>query len=285
MPRLNYQVIFRGVIYRTRYLTKIKIIFFLSMKIISYNVNGIRAALRKGFAEWLVAANPDILCLQETKAEKSQIDIVLFEQLGYHHYWYSAQKKGYSGVAILSKKIPKNIVYGTGIETMDAEGRNLRIDFDEFSVMSMYIPSGTNEARLSFKLNYMDEILEYLNNLRKQIPNLMVCGDYNICHKAIDIHDPVRNANVSGFLPVERAWLSRFIDSGFVDSFRYFNSSPHQYSWWSYRANARNNNKGWRIDYNMVTESLKDRMIRAAILTEAKHSDHCPVLVELSKIT
>ncbi len=251
------------------------------MKIISYNVNGIRAALKKGFDEWLKAANPDVICLQETKATKEQVDVSVFEKLGYQHYWYSAQKKGYSGVAVLTKKEPKHVEYGTGIESMDEEGRNLRIDFDEVSVMSMYLPSGTNMDRLEFKLNYMDEILHYLTELRKTIPNLIVCGDYNICHEAIDIHDPVRNAKVSGFLPVEREWLTQFINTGFVDSFRHFNKQPHHYSWWSYRANARNNNKGWRIDYNMVAEPLKSKMVRAAILPEAKHSDHCPIMVEL----
>lgn len=251
------------------------------MKIVSYNVNGIRAALKKGFDEWLKVTDPDVICLQETKAMKEQVDVSAFEKLGYKHYWYSAEKKGYSGVAIFTKREPKHVEYGTGIQTMDFEGRNLRIDFDEVSIMSMYIPSGTNMDRLEFKLNYMNEILEYLTDLRKKIPHLIVCGDYNICHEEIDIHDPVRNKKVSGFLPVERLWLTRFIESGFVDSFRHFNKEPHHYSWWSYRANARNNNKGWRIDYNMVTKSLKDKMIRATILPEAKHSDHCPIMVEL----
>ncbi|MFV0531307.1 MAG: exodeoxyribonuclease III [Flavobacteriales bacterium] len=252
------------------------------MKIISYNVNGIRAALKKGFDKWLEASNPDVICLQEIKATQEQVDVSIFENLGYNHYWYSAQKKGYSGVAVFTKKEPIHIEYGTGIESMDFEGRNLRIDFDDVSVMSMYLPSGTNLDRLEFKLNYMDEILQYLTQLRKTLPNLIVCGDYNICHEAIDIHDPVRNAKVSGFLPVERQWLTRFINSGFVDGFRYFNKEPHHYSWWSYRANARNNNKGWRIDYTMVAEPLKDKLVRATILPEAKHSDHCPIMVELN---
>ncbi len=251
------------------------------MKIISYNVNGIRAAMKKGFDTWLEAADPDIICIQETKAIQDQVEVSVFEKLGYQHYWYSAQKKGYSGVAIFTKKKPNHIEYGTGIESMDFEGRNLRIDFDEVSIMSMYLPSGTNIDRLEFKLNYMDEILEYLMKVREDIPNLVVCGDYNICHEAIDIHDPVRNAKVSGFLPVEREWLTKFIETGFIDSFRFFNKEPHHYSWWSYRANARNNNKGWRIDYNMVTKTLEDKMIRATILPEAKHSDHCPILLEL----
>ncbi|WP_010135459.1 exodeoxyribonuclease III [Ochrovirga pacifica] len=252
------------------------------MKIISYNVNGIRAALKKGFLEWLAAANPDILCLQETKAHKEQLDLSVFETLGYrYHYWFSAEKKGYSSVAILCKEEPNHVAYGTGIQHMDIEGRNLRVDYDTFSVMSLYLPSGTNDARLGFKLNYMDEFLDYVSELRKEIPNLIICGDYNICHEEIDIHNPKQNKNTSGFLPVEREWLSKFIASGFVDSFRHFNKEPHHYSWWSYRANARANNKGWRIDYHMVANPMKNRMQRAYILPEAKHSDHCPIVLEI----
>ena len=251
------------------------------MKIVSYNVNGIRAALKKGFIDWLEASNPDVICIQETKAHKEQLDVELFEQAGYnYHYWFSAQKKGYSSVAILSKHEPKHVESGTGIESMDFEGRNLRLDFDDFSVMSLYLPSGTNDARLDFKLNYMDEFQEYVNDLKKDIPNLIICGDYNICHEEIDIHNP-KMKGVSGFLPVEREWIGSFIDSGFIDSFRYLNKEPNHYSWWSYRANARNNNKGWRIDYNMVSEPMKDRIKRAYILPEAKHSDHCPIVVEI----
>jgi exodeoxyribonuclease-3 len=253
------------------------------MKIISYNVNGIRAAMNKGLTKWLKAANPDVLCLQEIKAQKDQVEFEAFEQLGYnHHYWYSAQKKGYSGVAVLSKTEPKNVAFGTGIDTMDVEGRNLRLDFDEFSVMSLYLPSGTNDDRLDFKLNYMAEFQHYIDQLKLEIPNLLICGDYNICHEEIDIHNPVANKNTSGFLPVERKWIGEFIDSGFIDTFRHFNKEPHQYSWWSYRANARNNNKGWRIDYCMASEPMKNHINRAFILPEAKHSDHCPIGVELS---
>ena len=252
------------------------------MKIISYNVNGIRAALKKGFIDWLKSANPDVICLQEIKAQEDQLDLSVFENAGYHYsYWFSAQKKGYSGVAILSKKEPTNVVYGTGIESMDFEGRNIRVDFDGVSVMSLYLPSGTNLARLEHKLEYMDLFQDYINTLKKEVPNLIICGDYNICHEAIDIHDPVRNKNVSGFLPEERAWMSQFLENGFVDAFREFNSEAHNYSWWSYRANSRANNKGWRLDYTLVTQSLQEKLKRAVILSEAVHSDHCPVLVEL----
>ena len=252
------------------------------MKIISYNVNGIRAALKKGFIDWLKSANPDVICLQEIKAQEDQLDLSVFENAGYHYsYWFSAQKKGYSGVAILSKKEPTNVVYGTGIESMDFEGRNIRVDFDGVSVMSLYLPSGTNLARLEHKLEYMDLFQDYINTLKKKVPNLIICGDYNICHEAIDIHDPVRNKNVSGFLPEERAWMSQFLENGFVDAFREFNSEAHNYSWWSYRANSRTNNKGWRLDYTLVTQSLQEKLKRAVILSEVVHSDHCPVLVEL----
>ncbi len=252
------------------------------MKIISYNVNGIRAALNKGFLDWLQQADPDVICLQEIKANKDQLDLNVFAQAGYpYNYWYSAQKKGYSGVAILSKTAPDHIEYGTGIDYMDFEGRNLRADFNGVSVMSLYLPSGTNIERLDHKLKYMADFQEYINALKQQHPNLVILGDYNICHEAIDIHDPVRNKNVSGFLPVEREWIGKFIESGFIDSFRHFNKEPDNYSWWSYRANARANNKGWRLDYGMVAQPLHDKLKRAVILSEAKHSDHCPIVVEL----
>tara|TARA_B100000795_G_scaffold267898_1_gene253674 strand:- start:4591 stop:5352 length:762 start_codon:yes stop_codon:yes gene_type:complete len=251
------------------------------MKIISYNVNGIRAALKKGFLDWLQAANPDVICIQETKAHKEQLDLSEFENAGYpHHYWFSAQKKGYSSVAIFCKEKPNYIEYGTGIETMDFEGRNLRVDFDEVSVMSLYLPSGTNSERLDFKFNYMDEFQEYIDNLKQEIPNLVICGDYNICHESIDIHNP-KMKGVSGFLPEERTWMGDFIKNGFIDSFRYLNQEKQEYSWWSYRANSRANNKGWRLDYAMVSEPLKSKISRAYILTEAKHSDHCPIALEL----
>ena len=252
------------------------------MKIISYNVNGIRAALKKGFLDWLQAANPDVICIQETKAHKSQLDVTEIENAGYpHHYWFSAQKKGYSSVAIFCKEKPTHVAYGTGIESMDFEGRNLRVDYDNVSVMSLYLPSGTNSERLNFKFNYMDQFQEYITNLKQKIPNLVVCGDYNICHEAIDIHNP-KMKGVSGFLPEERTWIGEFINNGFIDSFRFLNPEKQAYSWWSYRANSRANNKGWRLDYAMVSESLKNKISRAYILPEAKHSDHCPIVVELN---
>ena len=253
------------------------------MKIISYNVNGIRAAITKGFLDWVKSANPDVICLQEIKALKEQLDLNLFVEAGYaYNYWFSAQKKGYSGVAILSKIKPDHVEYGTGIASMDFEGRNIRADFNGVSVMSLYLPSGTNAARLEHKLEYMSMFQEYIDNLKKETPNLVICGDYNICHEEIDIHNP-KMKNVSGFLPVEREWMGSFIKKGFIDSFRYLNQESQQYSWWSYRANSRANNKGWRLDYAMVSKPLQENIKRAVILTEAVHSDHCPILLEIEK--
>lgn len=251
------------------------------MKIVSYNVNGIRAAIKKGFIDWLQAANPDVICLQEIKANKEQLDLTLFEEAGYpYHYWFSAEKKGYSGVAILSKIKPNHVEYGTGISSMDFEGRNIRADYDGTSVMSLYLPSGTNDARLQHKFDYMDMFQDYINDLRSSVPNLVICGDYNICHEEIDIHNP-KMKGVSGFLPEEREWLGNFIKSGLIDSFRYLHPERQEYSWWSYRANSRANNKGWRLDYAMVTKPLQEKIKRSVILSEAVHSDHCPILIEL----
>ena len=251
------------------------------IKILSYNINGIRAALRKNLLEWIKDYNPDIVCFQEIKANEDQFDKSKFTDLGYHSYWFSAQKKGYSGVGIITKMKPLNVEYGTGIDYMDFEGRNLRIDFKNFSVMSLYLPSGTNINRLAFKFQYMDDFKAYINNLTSNLPNLIIGGDFNICHKAIDIHDPIRNAKVSGFLPKERDWIDNFINDGFVDSFRIFNNKPHKYSWWSYRANSRNNNKGWRIDYLLAAEKLKKNISESYILDDVVHSDHCPIGLNL----
>lgn len=251
-------------------------------RIISYNVNGIRAAIKKGFMDWVNAANPDVLCIQEIKAMPEQLEPEVLEQLTYHHYWHPAEKKGYSGVSIWAKEEPLHVEVGCGIEKYDREGRVLRCDFEQYSVMSVYMPSGSSgELRQEFKMDWLNDFHQYIRDLKREIPNLVISGDYNICHRPIDIHNPKRNKDTSGFLPEEREWVSQFLDSGFVDSFRHFNEEPHQYSWWSYRANARAKNLGWRIDYHMVSEKLKPKLKRAAILSEAKHSDHCPILVEL----
>ena len=251
------------------------------MKIISYNVNGIRAALKKGFAEWLETENPDIIGLQEVKSMENQIDISIFEDLGYHVFGYPAVKKGYSGVAILSKQKANNITAGIGFPAYDDEGRTIRADYDDFSFLCAYFPSGTTGGiRQDFKYAFLDDIFGYTQDLIKARPKLILRGDYNICHKAIDIHNPVSNKNTSGFLPEERAWMDKFTSSGFDDSFRLLNKEAHQYSWWSYRANARANNKGWRIDYHMTTPSISSQVKNVGILNKVMHSDHCPIVVE-----
>jgi len=257
-------------------------VYLYMKKIISYNVNGIRAALNKNWLDWLLEVNPDILCLQEIKANPEQLNLELFSNANYTAYWYPAQKKGYSGVAILTKTKPDKVVFGCGIQKYDDEGRVIRADYGDISVLSVYHPSGSSgDERQAFKMQWLADFQDYINQLKKERPKLIICGDYNICNKPIDIHNPKSNANTSGFLPEEREWFDQFLMSGFVDSFRVFNQEPHQYSWWSYRANARQKNLGWRIDYNLVSENLRTKLVHAAILPEAKHSDHCPVLLEM----
>lgn len=253
------------------------------MKIVSYNVNGIRSALNKGLLDWIKTDNADIYCFQELKANLEDIDTEAFESLGYHGYWYPAQKKGYSGVGIITKLKPNEVYYGCGLEQADVEGRVLQLRFDHFYLVNTYFPSGSSgDERQEYKMVFLNEYLALMQS-KFEIPNanLIIAGDYNICHKEIDIHDPKGNKDSSGFLPDERAWMDKLFEAGMVDSFRHMNTDPHQYSWWSYRANARNNNKGWRIDYINVSESMKDKIRQAVIHPDIKHSDHCPVLLEL----
>jgi len=250
-------------------------------RIISYNINGIRAAIKKGLISWLEDSSADVICFQEIKANIEQFDQESFNKIGYQCFIHAAQRPGYSGVAILSKKKPNNIQIGCGIDRIDDEGRIIRIDFDSFSVMSVYFPSGSNPLRQVFKMEFLELFFNYINKLKKTHSNLIISGDYNICHHSIDIHNPQRNKNSSGFLPEERQWVTNFLDSGFIDTFRCFNHDPHQYSWWSYRANARVKNLGWRIDYNMISSDLLPKLKNAGILSKAKHSDHCPVFVEI----
>jgi exodeoxyribonuclease-3 len=254
----------------------------MQQKILSYNVNGIRAAMRKGFTSWLKAAQPDILCIQETKATEEQVDVAEFEALGYHHYWFSAEKKGYSGVAILSKEKPLHLTYGCGIDKYDREGRVLIADYAHFSVMSVYMPSGSSgDARQAFKLEWLSDFRTYCKQLLTTRPKLLISGDYNICHQAIDIHNPIRNTNTSGFTPEERDWMTQFLNEGFADAFRQLNPEGGNYSWWSYRAGARAKNLGWRIDYHLISDALQPHLAGANILNAAKHSDHCPVSIQL----
>jgi exodeoxyribonuclease-3 len=251
-------------------------------KIISYNVNGIRAALSKDFIGWLKEEDPDILLVQETKAQAEQIETARFEELGYHCYWFSAEKKGYSGVGILSKEKPDLVLTGIDNPKYDVEGRAIRADFGDVSVFSTYHPSGTTGGpRQDYKMEWLAYFQEYIDQLKKERPKLIIGGDYNICHKAIDISRPEKKKGVSGFLPEEREWVSQFIESGFIDSFREFDQSPDKYSWWSYRAGSRGKNLGWRIDYHMVSEALRDQLKGARILADIVHSDHCPVVVEV----
>jgi exodeoxyribonuclease III len=254
------------------------------MRIISYNVNGIRAALKKDFIQWLQTDPADVICLQETKASQGDVNVKLFEELGFHHYWFSANKKGYSGVAILSKIKPTNVILGNGNEASDFEGRVIQADFGDIRLINAYFPSGTSgDERQAFKYTWLKEFEAFLNEVKKDIPKLIVVGDYNIAHQEIDIHDPKGNKNSSGFLPAEREWMTTFLNDGWIDTFRAVHKEPARYSWWSQRfPSVRLNNKGWRIDYISITTALENNLVNADIFPDVKHSDHCPIYVELA---
>lgn len=254
----------------------------MAISIISYNVNGIRAAIKKGLLTWLADENPDIVCFQETKAQPDQLDFAPIEELGYKHYWHSAQKKGYSGVAVFSKTAPDNVVVGCGIEKYDFEGRIIRVDFGDWSLLNCYFPSGTSgEERQDFKYGFLDAFFDWIGELKKERPRLIIVGDYNIAHADIDIHSPKTNQQSSGFLPEERAWMSKWFEHGFTDSFRCIHPDKVEYSWWSQRFNSRANNKGWRIDYLSVSNNLKDKVLDVRHLGDVVHSDHCPVSMKI----
>lgn len=255
------------------------------MRIISYNVNGIRAAIKKGFIEWLETDPADIICLQETKANQEDVDLKAIEALGFRVYWFSAQKKGYSGVAIFTKTAPDKVVYGNKLEQSDFEGRVIRADFGDTTLINAYYPSGTSgDERQTYKYQWLDEFYDYLQKLRKTRPNLIVVGDYNIAHREIDIHDPKGNKKSSGFLPEERAWMDKLMGNDWVDCFRERNpDATGAYTWWSQRfPSVRLQNKGWRIDYICITRTLLPRLTGAMIYPEVKHSDHCPIFAELT---
>ena len=258
------------------------------MKIISYNVNGIRAAHKKGLLDWMGEHDFDLVALQETKANFEQVPkeaIEQLEDLGFkHHYWHSAQKKGYSGVATFSKVEPTFVETGCGMERFDCEGRVLRTDFGDLTLVNAYFPSGSSgDARQEVKMDFLEHIQSYADELRREREQVVFVGDYNIAHTEIDIHDPKRNAKNSGFLPEEREWMTQWLASGFYDAFRLAHPDLRDtYSWWSYRAGARDRNKGWRIDYQCVTEPLRERVVNVRHHKEAKHSDHAAVELELS---
>lgn len=252
------------------------------ISIVSYNVNGIRSAISKGFLDWLNQHQFDIICLQETKAQPEDVPMLEMETPGYQHFWHSAEKKGYSGVATFSRRIPDQVVVGCGIEKYDREGRIIRTDFGDWSLLNCYFPSGTTgEERQAFKMNFLDDFYNWVDELRKQRPKLVVVGDYNIAHQEIDIHDPKGNKKSSGFLPEERAWMSKWFNNGFTDAFRHKHPDRIEYSWWSFRAESRSKNKGWRIDYQSVTDNMADKITDAGQLNDVVHSDHCPVWLQL----
>lgn len=253
------------------------------MRIISYNVNGIRAAIKKGFLEWLKTDPADVICLQETKAAKEDIDVRDLEELGFEHYWFSAQKKGYSGVAVFTKIKPDAVFYGCGFERSDFEGRVIMLQFGDVKLINAYFPSGSSgDERQSYKYQWLAEMQDFLALQEKETPKLILCGDYNIAHEEIDIHDPKGNKKSSGFLPEERTWMTGFFENGWVDAFRHFHPEPHRYTWWSQRfPSVRLQNKGWRIDYFAVTKSLIANLLEADIYPDIKHSDHCPVYLDI----
>lgn len=254
------------------------------MRIISYNVNGIRAAIKKGFMDWLATRPAEVICLQETKASESDIDTEAIEKLGYQTHWFTAMKKGYSSVAIFTSIAPDLVVKGTGHAISDAEGRVIRADFGDLTVLNAYFPSGTSgDERQAYKYTWLDEFFEFVHDLKTKRKKIVVVGDYNIAHREIDIHDPKGNKKSSGFLPEERAWMDKWLDAGFVDTFRHLHpDTTGGYSWWSQRfPSVRLQNKGWRIDYICATNNLKKNLKESAIFPDIKHSDHCPVYAEL----
>ncbi|MBI3317455.1 MAG: exodeoxyribonuclease III [Candidatus Omnitrophica bacterium] len=252
------------------------------MKILSWNVNGIRAGQRKGFLEWLAKENPDILCIQETKANPDQLDEALLHPAGYHVYWNSAERKGYSGVATFTKVKPLQVKTGFGIPRFDGEGRVLLTEYPEFVLLNIYFPNGKKDSvRLRYKLDFYEETLRFVAKLKAEGKRVIVSGDYNTAHHAIDLARPRENENVSGFLSVERAWIDRWVEAGQIDIFRHFCPGPNHYTWWDIKTAARERNVGWRIDYHFVTKDLLPDIEDAKILAEVTGSDHCPISLKL----
>lgn len=251
------------------------------MRIVSWNVNGIRAVERKGSLEWLSEEQPDVICLQETKAQPEQLSQNLLEPPGYHTYWHSAERKGYSGVATFSRE-PVVTRAGLGVSEFDVEGRVLMSEHPGFLLLNVYVPQGgSGPERLDFKLRFYAALLECCDALHAAGRQLVLCGDLNTAHKEIDLAHPKANEDVSGFMAVERAWIDRYLAHGFMDAFRAFHPEPEQYTWWSYITRARSRNIGWRLDYFVVSEGLMPRVRDCSIRAEVMGSDHCPVVLEL----
>lgn len=253
------------------------------MDIISFNVNGLRAILKKGFKEWFDRQKPDILCLQEIKAKESQIEPETFLNLeGYNSYWNSAEREGYSGVVTLSKDKPEDVRFGMGMEKYDKEGRLIKTKYPGFTLFNCYFPNGkSSEERLQFKLEFYDAFLELCEDLRRKGEELIITGDFNTAHREIDLANPKENEKYSGFLPVERKWLDSLLDKGYIDTFRHFHREAGNYTWWTYRFNARKRNIGWRIDYFFVTKGLIDRVEESSVLSDVYGSDHAPILLRI----
>ena len=252
------------------------------MRIISVNLNGIRSAERKGFFPWLLTQNADVVCMQETKAQKHQLPPEVFHPDGYHAYFHDAEKKGYSGVGLYCRREPDNVVEGLGWPDVDAEGRYIQADFGKLSVISLYLPSGSSgDERQAVKFDFMARFMDVLRAYRRKRREFVICGDWNIVHKEIDIKNFKSNQKNSGCLPEERAWLDQvFTDVGYVDAFRQVNQASHQYTWWSNRGQAWANNVGWRIDYQVVTPGLRDKVAGASIYKDERFSDHAPLIVD-----
>ena len=254
------------------------------MKILSWNINGIRAACKKGFFTWFQKESPDILCLQEVKATPDQLPPHLRNIPRYHLFWNPAERKGYSGVATFTKQKPIEVKTGFGREEFDSEGRILITTFSTFTLFNIYFPNGKkNKERLQFKLDFYDEFLSYADDLKARKQNILVCGDFNTAHKEIDLARPKENEHISGFLPIERAWIDTFIDHGYIDTFRQFHTEPNQYSWWDLKTSARTRNVGWRIDYFFVNKEFLPKLKNAFITQTVMGSDHCPVGIDINQ--
>lgn len=253
-----------------------------NVRILSWNVNGVRSVAKKGFIEFIEKDNPDILCIQETKGREEDIPKELKEVSGYNSFFSSPERKGYSGVGVYSKEKPLSVKTNFGVIKFDAEGRALILEYPEFILLNVYFPNGKmSSERLQYKMDFYEMFIAYTKNLLDQGKNIVVCGDVNTAHREIDIARPKENEKISGFLPEERAWIDKFLEIGFIDTFRYFNKDPGNYSWWDYKSKARDRNVGWRIDYFYLSKNLIEKLKSGFILKDIFGSDHCPIGIEI----